>query len=114
MIILYMDENVDGAITRGLRLRDIDVLTVQEDEREGITDPEVLERATELGRVLFTQDKDFFTEAHYRQMVGQSFSGVIYAPQDKATLGQCIADLELLVLAGLPEDFANLVRYLPL
>lgn len=29
-----MDENVHGQITVGLRLRDVDVLTVQEDERE--------------------------------------------------------------------------------
>ncbi|ASC69881.1 hypothetical protein XM38_008110 [Halomicronema hongdechloris C2206] len=30
---LYMDENVHGAITTGLRIREVDVLTVQEDGR---------------------------------------------------------------------------------
>jgi hypothetical protein len=32
-----MDENVHGAITNGLRQRNINVLTVQEDERSGIS-----------------------------------------------------------------------------
>ncbi|MEO0708026.1 MAG: DUF5615 family PIN-like protein [Cyanobacteria bacterium J06649_5] len=50
-VALYMDENVPRQITVGLRLRDVDVLTVQEDDRAGIPDSQVLERATELQRV---------------------------------------------------------------
>jgi hypothetical protein len=38
-IALYMDENVHRAVTNGLRLRGIDVLTVQEDKRIGFPDP---------------------------------------------------------------------------
>ncbi|HEY4564743.1 MAG TPA: DUF5615 family PIN-like protein, partial [Thermoanaerobaculia bacterium] len=44
-LALYMDENVPRAITGGLRLRGIDVLTVQEDGLSGLADPEVLDRA---------------------------------------------------------------------
>ena len=51
---LYMDEHVHSGITDGLRQRGVDVLTVQEDDREGTPDPELLDWATELGRVLFT------------------------------------------------------------
>ncbi len=56
----YMDEQVPRQITLGLRLRNIDVLTVQEDDRAGLDDPNVLVRAIELERVLFTRDDDFF------------------------------------------------------
>ena len=38
-LALYMDEHVHMAITIGLRFRDIDVLTVQEDNRAGTPDP---------------------------------------------------------------------------
>ncbi|MGF1460261.1 MAG: DUF5615 family PIN-like protein [Leptolyngbyaceae cyanobacterium] len=62
-LTLYMDENVHGAITNGLRQRRVNVLTVQEDHRSGIADPVVLDRATELRRILFTQDDDLPTEA---------------------------------------------------
>ena len=67
-IAFYMDENVHRGITNGLRIRDVDVLTVQEDGRTGFRDPVILDRATELKRVLFTQDDDFLAEATRRQL----------------------------------------------
>jgi hypothetical protein len=45
-----MDEQVPRQITLGLRLRNIDVLTVQEDDRAGLDDPNVLARVIELER----------------------------------------------------------------
>ena len=53
---LYMDVHVQRAISEGLRLRGIDVLTAQEDGGQRLPDPELLNRATVLGRVLFSQD----------------------------------------------------------
>ena len=53
VIPFYMDEHVPKAITNGLRLQSIDVLTVQEDGRTGIPDDLVLERAIELQRIFF-------------------------------------------------------------
>jgi hypothetical protein len=41
MIALYLDENVGGAIIRGVRLRGVEVLTVQEDGAEGSPYPQV-------------------------------------------------------------------------
>lgn len=53
-LALYMDEHVRRAITNALLLRLVDVLTVQDDGRTGVTDEVVINRATELGRVIFT------------------------------------------------------------
>ncbi len=41
-IAFYMGEHVHRAITNGLRLRNVDVLTVQEDDRAGVSDEVVL------------------------------------------------------------------------
>lgn len=114
MVRLYMDENVRGAVTRGLRQRGVDVLTVQEDGRAGTPDPQVLERALELGRVLFTQDDDLLVEAARRQAEGEPFLGIVYAHQEKVTIGACIDGLELIAVLGEVEEFANRVEYLPL
>ena len=114
MIRFYMDERVPGPITRGLRRRRVDVLTAQEDGAEGWDDPLLLDRATELGRILFTQDEDLLRAAAKRQQRGQAFVGVIYAHQESASIRQCVEDLELIATCGSPEEFANLVRYLPL
>lgn len=111
---LYMDVHVRRAVTNGLRLRVVDVLTAQEDGASRLPDPELLDRATELGRILFTQDDDLLREAHFRQETGVAFSGVVYGHQLNVTIGQCIEDLELIAKVGEPEDFANRVEFLPL
>lgn len=97
-----------------MRLRDVDVLTVQEDGRTGSPDPIVLDRATELGRVLFTQDDDLLAEANRRQQEGIYFPGVIYAHQLLVSIGDCVRDLELIAQVGEVRDLANSVRFLPL
>ncbi len=56
-VALYMDVHIHRAITTGLRLRDVDVLTAQEDGHRTAEDARLLDRATELQRVLFTQDE---------------------------------------------------------
>jgi predicted nuclease of predicted toxin-antitoxin system len=58
-----MDVHVPAAITDGLRLRGVDVLTAQEDGTGEFFDSDLLDRATALGRVLFTQDKGLLREA---------------------------------------------------
>jgi Domain of unknown function (DUF5615) len=109
-----MDEHVHRAITVGLRLRGVDILTVQEDERTGFADPLILDRASELQRVIFSQDADFLTEAARRQSEALNFSGVIYSHQLLVSIGDCVRDLELIAKAANLQDFANCVYYLPL
>ena len=57
---LYMDVHIRRAVTFGLRLRGIDVLTAQEDGSAELTDPELLDRANKLERIIFSQDDDLF------------------------------------------------------
>ena len=111
---LYMDVHVPATVTRGLLLRDVDVLTAQLDGTTELEDSALLDRATELGRVLFSQDEDLLAEATKRQRSGKHFGGVIYAHQLGITIGRAINDLEVLAQAGSSEDFANRVEYLPL
>ena len=90
MIPLYMDEHVPRAITTGLRLRGVDVLTVQEDNFSGKSDRELLDRAT------------------------QPFYGVIFAHHLRVSIGTCIKDLELLAKFSEVEEVKNQVVFLPL
>ena len=108
-----MDHHVPRAITNGLRLRGVDVLTAHEDGASELRDPALLDRASELGRVLFTQDDDLLAEATHRQQRGQLFGGVIYAHQLRISIGDCIRDLELVAKAGEPADVAGRTLFLP-
>lgn len=109
-----MDEHVPRAVTLGLRLRGVDVLTAQEDGRSEASDPELLTRATELGRTLFTQDEDLLAEAKRRQLAGDRFAGVVYAHQLAITVGGCVRDLEIVAKAADAEELVGTVVFLPL
>ena len=90
------------------------MLTAQTDGAAELEDSELLDRASSLGRVLFTQDEDFLREAIRRQRTGQAFAGVIYAHQLRVTIGQCVADLELIAKTEDSTEWVNRVEYLPL
>ncbi len=112
-IALYMDHNVPRAITVGLRLREVDVITAYEDGTSELDNSALLDRANELGRVLFTRDDDLLTEAANRQRNQVPFAGVIYAHQLRVSIGTCVHNLEIIAKAGAPEDLMNGVQYLP-
>jgi hypothetical protein len=65
-IALYMNAHVPRAITVGLRLRGIDVLTAQDDNAANLSDSELLDRAQTLQRVLFSFDDDLLAIATQR------------------------------------------------
>ncbi len=74
-VSLYLDAHVPRAIQLGLRLRNVDVLIAQEDGTETLPDDKLLDRATELRRVLFTFDDDLLAEATKRQREDKAFGG---------------------------------------
>jgi predicted nuclease of predicted toxin-antitoxin system len=111
---IYMDAHVKSAVTRGLRQRGVTVMTAQEDGTDTFIDPDLLDRVTQLGYVLFTQDADFLVEGARRQGAGEAFGGIVYAHQLRVSIRQCIDDLELLGKTLEPADMLNRIEYLPL
>lgn len=109
-----MDHNIPRAITIGLRLRGVDVITAYEDCSHEIDDSSLLDRASELKRVLFTCDDDFIVETARRQKKGIFFHGVIYVHPLRVSIGACINDLEIIAKVGEAEDLLNEIQYLPL
>ena len=110
---LYIDHHVNGAITQGLRNRDVDVITCAEDGTDQWDDAQILERATQLGRAVFSQDDDFLAIADEWLENGHDFTGVIYAHQLAITIGQAIRDLELIAKVLGPAEMRNRIEFLP-
>ena len=111
---LYMDHHVPSAITRGLRQRGIDVLTAQQDHADQLDDEPLLQRATDLERIVFTQDDDFLTIGHEWQRSGRAFAGIVYAHQLRITIGHAIRDLEIVAQVMMPDEMKNRIEFLPL
>lgn len=110
---LYIDHPVKSAIIRGLRMRGVDTLTCAEDGTEQAADSEILERAKILGRAMFTQDDDFWALSSEWSRDQRDFAGVIYAHQQRITIGQAIDDLELIAKAIDPAEIQNRILFLP-
>lgn len=113
-IRFYMDEHVPWPITCGLRERGVDVLTAQDDLREGDDDEELLDRAAELHRLVVTYDHDFFQVVGERQAAGEiDFPGVFIATS-RVGYRACIDDLELIAKCSEPEEWQGMLTRLPL
>jgi uncharacterized protein with PIN domain len=103
----YMDEHVHPAITRGLRLRGIDVLTAQDAHMLGATDEEHLMLATSSSRVIFTNDDDFL-KLH---SAGIEHAGIAFAHQ-RASIGRVVRALTLIHEILSAEEMVNRVEFL--
>ena len=113
-LAFYMDEHVPKPITLALRIRSVDVLTAQGDNRGATDDSVLLDRAIELGRVMFSFDADMLRHTTARQQRGDSFAGLVFAHPTRISVGECIRDIEIIAKTGDPEDLANQILYLPL
>ena len=112
-VALYMDVHIPQAITDQLRRRGVDVLTAIEDAADQLPDDQLLERATQLSRVLFTQDIRFRVLAERWQQEGKPFAGLIFGHQLGGTIGQFVRDLELIAQASEPAEWCNAIEYIP-
>ncbi len=109
----YFDVHVTAAAAFRLRRQGVDVLRVQEIGAERLSEPQHLEQALRLGRILVTQDTDFLALANAAHQDGKTVPTVVFSRQSIA-LGDLIADLELIATTEPPEAATGLVFYLPI
>jgi predicted nuclease of predicted toxin-antitoxin system len=116
MLRLLIDEDVHGDIVAGLRRRQpaLDVVRVQDVGLAHTPDPVILEWAAQQGRVVVSVDKKTLAvDAWDRVARGLPMPGVAIL-RILLSIGQAIQELELIALAGNPEDLRDQVVYLPL
>jgi hypothetical protein len=110
----YIDHNFHGAITDGVRRLGIDCLTAEEDGRRRMADDLLLQRATDLQRVMVSQDLDMWVIASGWLQAGRHFGGLAYGRQWGVTIGNAISDLQLIAGAMMADEMCNQIIYLPL
>lgn len=113
-IALYFDVHLDRAIVGQLRLRQVEVLTAQEDGADRLSDDALLKHASQLGRPIVTHDIRFLAMAEDWQRLERPFCGLIFAHLMQVSIGQCVRDLELIAKATDPPDWVSAVLRLPL
>ena len=104
-IKFHLDENVNPAIARGLRIHGIDVTTTPEMGLLQASDEKQIEFAKEQGRVFFTHDDDFLG-------IQAGHAGIVYCGQGRCAIGQIIRWLILIWEALDPADMQNDVEFI--
>ncbi len=81
MALLYADENFPFPVVLALRAAGHDVLTALADGRAGtgVPDPDVLARATALGRAVLTHNRKDFFRLH---MTDPGHAGIVACKED--------------------------------
>ena len=113
-IPLYFDHNMPHAVAHALLAREVDVLTAMADGANRAADEQILVRATTLGRLLVSQDRDFTVITARWLRLGRPFAGYARVPQKGLSVGAIIEQLEMLAKASDPHHVENQVFYLPL
>src|SRR6476660_9171194 len=111
MLRFAADENLDGAIVRGVLRRkpDLDIVRIQDAGLSGKDDPTVLDWAAQAGRILVTHDVTTITHFAYdRIRAGRSMPGVFEINLNGA-IAQIIEDILLLAECSLDGEYEGQV-----
>lgn len=104
----HLDESVDPAVARGLRVHGIDVTTTQESGLRTLSDHDQIRFAAASRRVLVTHDADFL-----RMHAAQTpHAGLAYCAKDARGIGEIIRVLVLMYEVLNPREMSGKVEYL--
>lgn len=117
MLRLASDADVRNGIVRGLRrrVREIDLLRVQDCLPEGTADPVILAWAAAENRVLITNDRETMIGfAYERVAAGELLPGVILTT-NRQSIGEAIEDILMIAECMSEEEMRDQqVVFLPL
>lgn len=110
----YFDQHVPRPVASGPRRGGIDVVTAEADDRKGLDDELLLERATTLGRIMVSNDRDFLVITARWMRNGRHFAGLAFLTSQDIPYRKMIEDLMLVGEAYGAEEMVDHVEYLPL
>lgn len=110
------DENFNGTVLKLLRKRfpQLDIVRVQDTAMVQASDPALLEWAAHEDRIILTHDvQTLVGYAYARVQQGLPMPGVFLIPES-LDVGIALAELELAIGAGNPQDFRDQVTFIPM
>ena len=116
MFRFLADENFNGDIVRGLRLRlpSIEVIRAQDADLVGVEDPRILAWAAENDRIVLTHDRATMPDYAYERVAGGQRMEGLFVLSDRLPVGIALGELELIVNCSEPAKWVGRVAYLPL
>jgi predicted nuclease of predicted toxin-antitoxin system len=109
---IYVDENIDYRVVKGLKRRGVNIITVQETLNLAKSDETQLEYAKSIDALFFTHDDDFLKIAKRWKSGGKSHNGIVYVHQTKLSVGEIIRKLRLLSETVSLKKMKNHIEFL--
>lgn len=116
MLRIFVDQDFDHDILRGLRLRlpELDAITALQAGLDRKSDPDILAWAAQQNRVIVTHDRNTMPgHAYHRVRNGEAMAGLFIVPRE-LPVGQAISELGVLVACSFEGEWSQLVVFLPL
>lgn len=107
-IRFHLDENLDGSVASGLRMRGVDITTTPEQGLLGVTDEDQLAFAAQERRVLVTHDDDLLI-LHRLEF---PHAGIAFCHPTKYSIGGLIYSVLLIWEVLEPEDMVGRIEFL--
>lgn len=117
MLRLAADANFNGNALEGIRRREpaLDILSVHDVGLSDLPDPDVLAWAAAEGRPLVTHDRRTMVRfANERVAAGLPMPGLFVIRNTWHRVGDMVEEVLMVALASEPQEWADVVVYLPL
>jgi predicted nuclease of predicted toxin-antitoxin system len=113
-ICLYMDEDMmSHSLVQALQARGVDVTTVLEQGREGISDLEQLRWATAQNRVICTANVADFVQLHVQFLeTSELHCGILIISQQQYSVGQCLRGIMKFLSSKTPAEASQQIFFL--
>ncbi len=113
-IKLFLDEDSQSSsLISALRLHDVDVLTVNETNRNGLTDESQLDFASAENRVIYTYNVGDFFQLHTEYLTnGKTHNGFIIGEQDRYNIGEQMRRLLRIIEFVSPDETENQIFFI--
>jgi predicted nuclease of predicted toxin-antitoxin system len=115
VIWLASDENFDADIVRGLQRRvpDLDIVSAQDANLSGSSDPTILDWATRENRVLVTHDRDTMPNFVYERLIAGLPMPGVFLVRNRMSKGQAVDELFWAIHCLSEEECKDQIKYFP-
>ncbi len=115
MLRVFIDQDFDHDILRGLRLRipELDAMTAHEAGFGRTSDPEILEWAAQQRRVVITHDRNTMPRYAYDRVRAAMPMPGVFVVSRELPVGKAIAELQVLIECSIEGECDHLVVFVP-
>lgn len=108
---LYLDEDVHKRVAAALRMRQFDVVSAHELQRQGLTDEQQIAYASTAGRAIVTYNSSDFARLHVAWLTtGRTHAGIIISSQ--VSISETVRRLLYLLNRVTAEEMFNQLQWL--